>query len=155
MSGSGSAEESAILQRRGQGYVEAQRGLEDPLLPIPAPTVVCSSLLDLRSSWKRRSANFALKRSEKGLLGGNSCQDRRRRSLTDAVEQGKTIQSKQLLEVNNYIKRCSFEGRCGSVVSTLRQDSTRFPSAASLSNPTTPQSRQSACRLRAAKRPRD
>jgi hypothetical protein len=119
------------------------------------PRLVCSSLLIRPSSWKRRSANFALKRSEKGLLGGNSCQDRRRRSLTDAVGQVKTTQSKQLLAVNNYIKRCSFEVRCGSVVSTLRQDSTRLPSAASLSNPTTPQSRQSACRLRVAKRPRD
>src|SRR5215208_8369381 len=34
----------------------------------------------------------------------------------------------------------------------FRQESTRLPSDASLSNPTTPQSRQSACRLRAAKR---
>jgi hypothetical protein len=66
-------------------------------------------------------------------------------SLTDAVGQVKTIQSKEVLEVNNYIRRCSFEGRCGSVVSTSRQASTRLPFASSLSNPTTPQARQSAC----------
>ena len=108
-------------------------------------------------SWPKSQspAEVRLETVQKRLLDGNVCQDRRRMSLTDAVGQVKITQSKQLLEVNNYIKRCSFEGRCGSVVSTLRQDSTRLPSAASLSNPTTPQSRQSACRLRAAKRPRD
>jgi hypothetical protein len=136
------------------GCVERSGGLEDANLPLSAPTGVQLALTPPKLV-EGRSANFALKRSEKGLLGGNSCQDRRRRSLTDAVEQVRTTQSKQLLEVNNYIKRCSFEGRCGSVVSTLKQDSPPLPSAASLSNPTTPQSRQSACRLRGAKRPRD
>ena len=40
MSGAGSAEESAILQRPGQGYVQGSRGLEDPNLPLSAPTGV-------------------------------------------------------------------------------------------------------------------
>jgi hypothetical protein len=38
MSGAGSAEESVILQRHAQGYVEPSRGLEDPILPLSAPT---------------------------------------------------------------------------------------------------------------------
>jgi hypothetical protein len=37
-SGAGSAEESVILQGHGQGGVEASRGLEDPILPLSAPT---------------------------------------------------------------------------------------------------------------------
>jgi hypothetical protein len=39
-SGSGSAEESAILQRHGQGCVERLRGLGDPNLPLWAPADV-------------------------------------------------------------------------------------------------------------------
>ena len=56
----GSAEESRILQRHNQGCVEHSRGLEDPNVPLWAPTGVQSSLLDLRSSWKVNCANFAL-----------------------------------------------------------------------------------------------
>jgi hypothetical protein len=37
-SGAGSAEEPALLQRRGQGCVEPSGGLEDPKLPLAAPT---------------------------------------------------------------------------------------------------------------------
>ena len=40
MSGEGSAEELGILQRHGQGCVERLRGLEDPILPLSAPTGV-------------------------------------------------------------------------------------------------------------------
>jgi membrane protein len=40
MSGAGSAEEPGILQRHGQGCVERLRGLEDPNLPLSAPTGV-------------------------------------------------------------------------------------------------------------------
>jgi len=36
----GSAEEPGLLQRHGQGYVESSRGLEDPNLPLWAPTAV-------------------------------------------------------------------------------------------------------------------
>src|ERR671921_196504 len=39
-SGVGSAEEPKFLQRHAQGCVERSRGLEDPKLPIPAPTGV-------------------------------------------------------------------------------------------------------------------
>jgi hypothetical protein len=37
-SGAGSAEEPAIFQRHGQGCVGPLRGLEDPNLPLSAPT---------------------------------------------------------------------------------------------------------------------
>jgi hypothetical protein len=40
MSGAGSAEEPGILQRHTQGCVEPSRGLEDPNLPVWAPTGV-------------------------------------------------------------------------------------------------------------------
>jgi hypothetical protein len=40
MSGAGSAEEPGIVRRHDQGCVEPSRGLEDPILPIPAPTGV-------------------------------------------------------------------------------------------------------------------
>jgi hypothetical protein len=56
----GSADEPEILQRYAQGCVGPSRGLEDPKLPLSAPTVVCSSLLHLRSPWKDNSAIFAL-----------------------------------------------------------------------------------------------
>jgi len=36
--GAGSAEESGILQRHGQRRVERSRGLEDPKLPLSAPS---------------------------------------------------------------------------------------------------------------------
>ena len=38
--GSGSVEEPKILQRSSQGCVERPRGLEDPNLPLSAPTGV-------------------------------------------------------------------------------------------------------------------
>jgi hypothetical protein len=55
MSGAGSAEEPGIVQRHDQGCVERLRGLEDPKLALSAPTGVHSSLLHLRSSWKKNS----------------------------------------------------------------------------------------------------
>jgi hypothetical protein len=39
-SGTGSAEESGIVRRHPQGRVEPSRGLEDPNLPLAAPTGV-------------------------------------------------------------------------------------------------------------------
>jgi hypothetical protein len=36
----GSAEESGILKRHGQGCVERSEGLEDSILPLSAPTGV-------------------------------------------------------------------------------------------------------------------
>ena len=38
-SGSGSAEESRILQRHAQGCVDSSQGLEDPNIPLSAPLV--------------------------------------------------------------------------------------------------------------------
>jgi hypothetical protein len=58
--GSGSAEELGILQRNGQGCVGPLRGLEDPNIPLSAPTDVQSSLLHLQTSWKGNSAKFAV-----------------------------------------------------------------------------------------------
>ena len=40
MSGAGSAEEPGILQRHTQGCVEPLRGLENPNLPLSAPSSV-------------------------------------------------------------------------------------------------------------------
>jgi hypothetical protein len=40
MSGAGSAEEPGILQRHAQGCVEPSAGLEDPNLPLSAPSSV-------------------------------------------------------------------------------------------------------------------
>jgi len=60
VSGAGSAEESGILQRPGQGCVGPLRGLEDPNIPLSAPTDVQSSLLHLQTSWKGNSAKFAV-----------------------------------------------------------------------------------------------
>jgi hypothetical protein len=60
MSGTGSAEEPENLQRHGQGCVERSRGLEDPKLPLWAPTGVQSLLLHLLSSGNVNSVNFAL-----------------------------------------------------------------------------------------------
>jgi hypothetical protein len=40
IAGEGSAEESGILQRPGQGCVESLRGVGDPKLPRSAPTGV-------------------------------------------------------------------------------------------------------------------
>jgi hypothetical protein len=56
--GAGSAEEPGVLQRPGQACVEPSRGLEDPPLPLVAPTGVQNSLLHLRSSWKVSSSIF-------------------------------------------------------------------------------------------------
>jgi hypothetical protein len=57
MSGAGSAEELSILQRHGQGCVELSGGLEDPNLPLSAPSR--AQLLHLRSWWKGCSPKFA------------------------------------------------------------------------------------------------
>jgi hypothetical protein len=54
----GSAEEPGTIAWYCQGCVEPSRGLEDPNLPLSAPTGVQSSLLHLRSSWKVNSQKF-------------------------------------------------------------------------------------------------
>jgi hypothetical protein len=48
-----------ILRRHAQGCVEASLGLEDPNLPLSAPSGVSRPLLDLLRSWKANSVTFA------------------------------------------------------------------------------------------------
>ena len=59
ISGAGSAEQQGILQRHSQGCVGPSRGPKI-LSFLFRPRLVCSLLLHLRSSWKVKTANFAL-----------------------------------------------------------------------------------------------
>jgi hypothetical protein len=60
MSRAGSAEESGIVQRHGQGCVSNPHEGSKILTLLFRPRLVCSSLLHLRSSWKVKFCEVSL-----------------------------------------------------------------------------------------------